>query len=433
MDIKNHLHHSIKISLSLLCTCFISYANANELGLQALNDSELSNVNGQALLSLSYLAPTDSMNKMQAENVGFYKLGMEADVELNTNIKKLQLGCGGINGINGCDIDINNLSLSGMADTRTGRATSSAKITNPFIEFAIKNPNSAAEREVIGFRLSADQILGLMTMGTENSSEPNGINSLSGFLKIKDTTGRVTTDSRTGVTYNSLGVPITGRVTSTTGAIKADFSTNDYSLNLGEGSGSLFIKGQDIYGRRMSDINLTGTATVNNIALGGTIQAKAKWGFITIPINDGQLSGRLNNLGVDVTVKENLGFIHKIPLNNPFSLSSQKQNVMWSNAEVAAQRGWWLAIEDSIDIGDVTPSQKVYVTDDVIKQVLPLISQHLDKDPIKCGALALSCIFGNIALNDITLQNSRVSMELLDLQLKNQDFAPNCYGNLRFC
>lgn len=429
MDIQNRQINGIKIIISLFFIAINSHIYASQTGLLKLDDIELSDVSGQALLSLSYLAPTDSLNKMKTENVGFYKIGMEADVELNTNIKNVQLGCGGVNGINGCDIDIENLSLSGIADSRTGRASSSAKITNPFLEFAIKNPESSATREIIGFRLSADQILGLMTMGTENTGQPNGINSLSGYLNIKDTTGTVFTGSRTGVSYNSLGVPITGRVTSSLGAVKANFSTNDYSLNLGEGSGSLFIKGQTISGRRISNINLTGTATVNNIALGGTIQAKAQWGALPIPINNGKLSGQLNNLVVDVNVSENLGFIHKIPLNNPFSLSLQKQNVMWSNAEVAAQRGWWLAI----DIGDVTPSEKVHVTDDVIRQVLPLISTHLDKNPIQCGFLATSCLFGNIALNDITLKDSRVYMNLLDLQLKNQDFAPNCYGNMRFC
>ena len=43
----------------------------------------------------------------------YYKLGLEAKMELNLNIRNLQLGCGGRNGPGNCDIDIENLSLSG--------------------------------------------------------------------------------------------------------------------------------------------------------------------------------------------------------------------------------------------------------------------------------------------------------------------------------
>jgi hypothetical protein len=96
-------------------------------------------VEGQGLMTLSYISPTDSQNQNTGSNIGFYKLGMEAQVDLNANIKKLQLGCGGVNGAGACDIDIDYLSLSGVADTSTGRASSSATITNPFIQFAIKN------------------------------------------------------------------------------------------------------------------------------------------------------------------------------------------------------------------------------------------------------------------------------------------------------
>ena len=84
-----------------------------------LTDDELSKVQGQALMSLSYISPVDTKNLESTrtgstKDIGFYKLGMEAEIELNANIKKLQLGCGGVNGIGDCDIDIDNLSLSGL-------------------------------------------------------------------------------------------------------------------------------------------------------------------------------------------------------------------------------------------------------------------------------------------------------------------------------
>lgn len=415
------------------CVSIFTTFSYAEQPMQVLTDTELSEINGQALMSLSYMAPNDSENKMAGKGVGFYKMGLEAEVELNANIKKLQLGCGGANGANGCDIDIDNLSLSGVSDTRDGRVGSSAKLTNPFLEFAIKNPDSASTREMVGVRLSAEKVLGLLTLGEENTASPNGINSLSGYLKIKDATGTVTTAARTGVDYGNLGQTIYGKAKSTTGFVSADFSSNEYALNLAEGSGSLKINGQTISGNRMSNVNLTGVARIDNIALSGTISANAKlWGLVPIPLS-GDITGNVSNLNVNVSVSENLGYIHKLPLNNPFSLSMQQQDIFWSGSSVAAQRGWWLAIEDPVDIGNVTPSQKVEVTDAVIKQVIPLISNYLQANPIQCGFLATSCLAGNFKLGEVPLQNATVDMQLNNLQLKNQAFAPNCYGNLKFC
>lgn len=202
--------HLALLALSGLC---LNTAYANTSTLTSLTDTEMSATTGQALMSLSYIAPSDSANLMRnisgSNNIGFYKLGLEAELELNANIKNLQLGCGGANGANGCDIDIKNLALSGLNDgtVATGpqqgsptfsgeRAATSAKITNPFLEFAINNPDSASRREVVGFRLSAEAIEGLLSAGLENLSTistTDGIQSLSGYLQLANLSGQVST------------------------------------------------------------------------------------------------------------------------------------------------------------------------------------------------------------------------------------------------
>jgi hypothetical protein len=89
-----------KLSVLLLmsCTAFsVGIANAAS-GLISMSDNELVFTEGQALMSLSYIAPNDSTNleklRDSSSNIGFYRLGMEAKVELNANIANLQLGCG---------------------------------------------------------------------------------------------------------------------------------------------------------------------------------------------------------------------------------------------------------------------------------------------------------------------------------------------------
>lgn len=202
---KKGMQKSILASCLLMST-LITHTWASS-GLVEMTDNELSAARGQALLSLGYTAPeTDNPLK----NFGYYKLGLEAKLELNANIRNLQLGCGGRNGAGACDIDMDNVSLSGPPDGKLadgtptwskGRANTSASLTNPFIEFAIKNPTSASTREVAGFRLSAEEILGYLSAGTANDINSNGlstgggINSFSGFLKVGQTPVNAFTDS----------------------------------------------------------------------------------------------------------------------------------------------------------------------------------------------------------------------------------------------
>ncbi|NUF15246.1 hypothetical protein [Acinetobacter lactucae] len=424
--------------LALGSLCFSSAYAASTL--VPMSDAELSATRGQALMSMSYVAPTDSANleklRDSNSNVGFYKLGLDADLELNANIKKLQLGCGGANGAGACDIDIDNLSLSGLSDTNDGRASSSAKLTNPFIEFAIKNPNSASTREVAGVRLSAESIQGLLTFGSENTTTKNGINSFSGYMVTQATGGSVSTAARptgSGLTQANLGTQITGRAKGTLiglDVINTNFRSTSYDLGLSSASGSLFLPSQVISGKRITTANLTGTANVSGINLTGTIAADTDL-IISIA---GNLSGTINNLGVNVAVNEDLGYFHKVNLNGTAaSLSLQGQNLQWTGAKSVSQAGWWLELSNPIDIGDVTPQSQVVITDDVVKATLGKVSQYLTNNPVNCGTLALNCVLGNIDVSTVDLTGQYVPMNLSNLVLKNQSFAPNCYGSLKFC
>ena len=144
-----------KSLISILITATLGLSQS--YAMTALNDEELSEVEGQSLMNLEFQQgtnTTDAQGKTYNQsNIGFYKLALSAELELNANIKKLQLGCGGDNNsirANSCDIDIDHISLSGLPDdanyTSDQRAATSALITNPFIQFAIKNPTSAATR-----------------------------------------------------------------------------------------------------------------------------------------------------------------------------------------------------------------------------------------------------------------------------------------------
>lgn len=421
-----------KILLPLACGfSFVNLAHAEMM--QSLTDDELSNINGQALMSLTYISPTDSQNKMSGQGVGFYKLGVEAELELNANIKKLQLGCGGVNGANGCDIDIDNLSLSGISTTRDGRVASSAKLTNPFIEFAIKNPNAASTREVVGMRLSADKVLGLLTLGTENSANSNGINSLSGFLKINPSTGTAYTAER-NMAYTDTNMTIDGNVKACVLFIicpTLGFKSSDYNLGLKSAKADIFLNGTTVNGTRLSAVNLNGYANIGQLDFSGDLKAALNITGGLLKLQK-QVDGNITGLKANITVDQNLGYIHSLNINNPMSLSLQSQQVWWPTAEAAANKGWWLAFEDPISIGDITPTDKIQVTNDVLKQVVNPISNYIKANPPTCDVL--DCLFGSkLTVGNVNLPNTSLNFPLKDLQLTNQSFAPNCYGNLKFC
>ncbi|MFP0928120.1 hypothetical protein ACLDZS_10705 [Acinetobacter baumannii] len=437
--------------LALGSLCFSSaYAGST---LVPMTDAELSATRGQALMSMSYIAPNDSANleklRDSSSNVGFFKLSLDADIELNTNIRKLQLGCGGANGAGACDIDIDidNLSLSGLSNTNDGRASSSAKITNPFIEFAIKNPNSTALREVTGLRVSAEAIEGLLTFGTENSQTKNGINSLSGYMEVAQAGGTVKVNPVNGLRPADVNnTQISGEACGYLACVP--FQTYDYTLNLTTDAagtstdkltGTLFLPQQTITGKRISVAPLKATATVSGINVSGNIKAIAA-GLLNL---DKSVTGSINNLAVNVDISEDLGFFHKANLNgSPVSLSLQGNDIRWPGTKSVAERGWWLELSNPIDIGDITPAESVSIANKTIEETLALVSQKLStgtrgNTKVDCGDLGLlSCIGGStINIGNLNLAGATpVQMSLSNLVLKNQTFATNCHGaDVKFC
>jgi hypothetical protein len=405
----------------------ISCPSVHAATLQQMTDEELAESTGQALLSLAYLAPGDVGNYESSSNIGFYKLGLEAEVQLNANIKKLQLGCGGANGAGACDIDIDNLSLSGgtATSTNTERASSDAILTNPFVQIAIKNPGSASTREIVGIQLSAEKVVGLLTLGESNSTTPNGINSFSGYMKVGAATGTATTATRS-MTYADTNQAITGRINAS--GILLDFSSTDYNLALSSATATLSTNETVVSGTRINTANLTGSADIGAINFSGSLAASVLSGLATLNKN---VTGSITGLKAAVTVEENLGYIHAININNPASLSLQSQTLHWPDTDAAAEKGWWLGFDDTINIGSVSPSAQVSITNAVLQQVVSPISTALYNNPTPCSLI--NCLVSDLTIGEVKLDGTVLDFPLANLQLSGQTFAPNCYGSLTFC
>lgn len=340
--------------------------------LKSLDDQQLSQVTGQALLNLNYVAPGGSNPN---GNIGFYRLGLEAVLELNANIKKLQLGCGGVKGT-GCDIDIDNIALTGItSSTAQGAGVGTDfKLTNPFIEFAIQNPDTAATRTVTGFRLGALSALGVMNIGSNGDlntlADDTGINSLSGDIGVRVTNANLTNVQVCGgltVLGSCVGIPIKGTAT-----------VDSYTTTL--------------LPNRSSTFSLTGMKADASLALLSALGI-SKLTLSNVNMNDIPYRTVHQLLVADTDSNGNL-----IATSNAF-ISSQSKNIYWQNvsdqtwSSNAAQQGWWISIPQT-QFNNLNITQQVNVG--LLSAVGGIIGAPVNLDAVDLGQMPISNCYGSL-------------------------------------
>lgn len=221
---------------AMLAMLLISVTVPSFAVMQMMDDQSLSQEAGQAAFFTAYNGPSGSGTGATPSDFGFFTLGLNGTVELNTNIQHLQLGCGGVNGP-GCDIDISNASLSGnpgvgSCPAGASPASCDAVLSNPFIQLAIKNPTSLSTRQLVGFNLGAQNAVGLLQTGSQPtgspSSSPNGINTISGYMQVQSAVGN---PALTGTVNTSSGrMAVCDNVSGCTNAAQAGTDI-PYQLN----------------------------------------------------------------------------------------------------------------------------------------------------------------------------------------------------------
>lgn len=358
----------------------------NAWALEDLDNENLSEVYGQAsLFTTDYIAPGGSNPNT---NIGFYRLGLDVEIAMNANIKKFQVGCGGVNGAGVCDIDIDNVRLTGVAASSasdSGPATDFI-LTRPFFDFAIRNPDIASQREVVGIRFGAAQALGRMSLGENpdpaNSADDSGINSISADMNAVITDGTI--NNVTACVFGTTGTPPSGCVLGFGLDTNATLSYYDYAAQ--HGGNSIILQRSAVNGCGSTD-----HPTATNCIFFDGIQAQAA----------------LFGLQLTSNLTENLKYIHDLSIDdgsgnpvNDLSMSVQKEAIRWQKVStgnftgvVPAQRGWWLSIPQ-VTVRGLSIDDPVY-------------------------ANALDALAG-------------ATVVLRDLDL-GQLPADNCYGSLSFC
>lgn len=391
------LSFAIMLPLALVLTVIFSGAGA----MTEMEDKELSSVTGQALMQ---------MNKEAVNGFTFYTAGLDAILEINTNMRKLQLGCGGANGAGNCDIDADYFSL-GCITNAAGNCISldpasgsiqipgavldnvpaaqqrmkDMVITRPYFQFAIRNDHSRTLREIVGVRLGGENVEGPMSIGTLNSfsgymsatanmtmqgqsdiaavcgpgnspcSEPNvfGYNAPGRSLGLQNfeacAYGICEEARNLTVNYDSAG--LTGLQVEASGSRLTQAIIQD--VNLGQPVSEI------VDSMRVNQSNGIPSWAINLLI--GEVRNQSE-PHIRSQLADGFKIGTPDELpgcsSIDnCDIPYNLSNVHQVDVNSAnFGFSFQKEAVQYPGYVAAMQRGWSMYLPDAFTLNVSRPA-----------------------------------------------------------------------------
>lgn len=316
------------------------------VGMTSMSDEDMQGVAGQGLFVGDKILGTELNGANALSNpFTFYRMGMDVDLELNANIDKLQLGCGGLNdGINNgvCDIDLDYVRFLGRCTTPScgqnsfatdnrlvpgagAPVTSSFLLKRPTIEVAVKNDTTATLREVVGIKIGAERADGFIGIGGFEGGTHTGINAVSGSLGVR-INGVVNVDSTLGSATTCIGSPSIDARCAAAGAPPF------FSVPLARTTGT-----------RMTQVR-SPSIPLTVVGAGGLV---------------GLLAGSGDTLYSDIRFE--LRQLHGFELNNTgdFFLSFQREQIAYPRSDksgyaVAANTGWWMNVPQ-VDLFNLSP------------------------------------------------------------------------------
>ncbi len=439
-----------RVTLALL----LGVLSLSGWAMTSLDDRALSDVTGQALIQMSQITGTGTSGATGTGSSGltFYRLGFDGSIDLNANINQLRLGCGGINGAGGCDISIDQMSISGNGCANRA-LNCDAVMTNPYIELAIANNSTPTTRSLAGFRVSAQNMSGLLSFG-QNGPTPNGINTFSGYMTTNSITGTAQTQAvnlggSTDPNSTVLSFATNPQILlCTSGCYSGNIGTADPAKSAGVNIPSLNVPFTGspavIDGNRVTSTSVVATGAVPTVSLNGgqlyvTMQTQiCVLFFICVPSATVNMQGSVSGLQTQINFKEGLGYIHNVQVNSPFYLSFQKQALQWPGAVAAdvAQPGWWMSFADPVNLGTLNPAQQVSIVP-TFNQMATAFANYFNANPIPISTTqGLQQLFSGamtVNVGALTIAQT-LYMNLANLQLdSHQNVVPNCMGNYKFC
>ena len=468
-----------------------SLFSVSTYGLTALSEDEMEDLSGQASLL--------SIDKYDYGVNNFYQVKINSKIRTSLNIDSLVLKDS--SGNPQIDIDNISLNGGYRGDRKiiydktlgefnwgsANNGVSSGTLTNPYIEFAFKGnidqQSNAARKEIIGIRVGADEIAGHISFGNreavtaaDNASSVNdggaiaansGINKFRGYINTKPVYAQFNTlnsrgkfnktmpnpdsepSGRTGPVGNEFR--ITGAACDELAWGDCGFITNFVLPNARLFFPSVTTKRQLVVkngivintsdGVPISSFSVvTDVADIPDIPVIITGKTEPLLGIVTVTL---EATATMTELDVQATFNEDLRFLHNAKFthtvggNNGFSLSAQKKDILWRNDAVEAKAGWWLSINNAVELGTLNPA--IPIEDSVLKQLTDQASIYLSEWDNE-GVPVKVCIFCALwqktlypVVGDVPIDN------LLETTVKNVDLGivqneiRNCWNGLLGC
>lgn len=333
------MRNELKTSLTLLALAISAPATA----MSPLSNEELGAERGQGLLVVESIAGSGA-----AAGMNFMRMGLDANLSLNANIDRMQLGCGGFNEsvrAGSCDIDMDYVRLMGKSPAGVDNATQVARggnpragepvtsdfvLTRPYIEIATKG--TGATRELVGIKISAQETNGFFGVGYNNGGTHVGLNTFSGYMNVY-LSGYVRFTTGLGGGAACIGEP--AGYSACTGNPDGVLYNNS---NLASASKTAFV------GTRFQEIHMESVPLRNLHGAGGLLSL---------------FSGSDMYAIMDARLKD----VHGFELNGTkdFFMSFQRESVTYPNYDkstyaVAANAGWWMNVP-RVELRDLEPAQ----------------------------------------------------------------------------
>lgn len=331
-----------------------------------IDDSHLDDISGKALLDISRISP--GINGAAAApgidtGLTFYRVALDARLDMNLNISRLQMGCGGINdqlAAGGCDIDMSYVSFLGRTSSGVANAPGSDFImTRPYLTLAINN-DGMSNREVSGIMIGAQTVTGFVSIGRVYSNgqinqesggtcstDPNDINCQSGMAAFS------------GYAKLHVNGTVSGNIQT--------FPPTPYTTTINQDA--------TVTGSRMSNayIYLTGAPTQAGIF----------------------------NINANIALTESLKYLHGFDMGGvpDFFLAFGRQQIAWPNYDytttttdpsgpyaVTSNTGWWMNMPSKVTINGINGTRDLSLADaigGVFGFTIPMSNQNLGQTPAK--------------------------------------------------
>lgn len=478
--------------LLLFSLTVASVASAEEIippaGLKPMSDQQMSDVSGQALFTNDLIKAQSLEGAITQGESGvsgsgstptdynFYRMGLNGKMDLNLNVAKFQLGCGGVNdalpGNVPCDIDVDYLRLMGSEGSRpagygnydpsnTEGVESTFSLQRPFVSLAIKNDHSTTLREVVGIKIGAQNAKGALSAG--RIYEDGEFNQEHGNA---GETGQNPAYDQSPLNYSAANGICDSGASYGNGTLACHSGINSISGFLGaELSAALPIQADVcITGLCWIPVGLSGVGCAGRLTNPGGAGCKSGYNnkplfldisgtrlnflraqSMALDFNGSGLSSILNALGISdiyAGLYANTRLLHFITINSEdFGLSFQREKVAWPNAAktplsdlvgnnpVDPQTGdqndalWDACGQGNSSPGRCSSAYSVTANSGWWMNLPSVKLRDVETQTLNLGKLGIEEALGVLGAPGIQVNNPNLGLEA----------AKNCYGSARFC